>query len=105
MNNYNYGYQPQFTTDKKYVTSVDDALSRVASPNTIYAYFLQDESGVIEITTDMYGRKYPKLRLFAKEEPTKQPTDFITRAEFDDLKAKLDGLTTKKKAVKDNEVE
>lgn len=44
MNNFNYGYQPQFTSNKIYVANVDDAVTRLASFNTIMAYFLQDES-------------------------------------------------------------
>ena len=105
MNNFNYGYQPQFTSNKIYVANVDDAVTRLASFNTIMAYFLQDESGIVEVTTEMYGKKYPKIIPFAKQEATKQPTDFITRAEFDDFRSKLDGLTTKKKAVKENDAE
>lgn len=100
-----YGYQPQFTTNKNYVTSVEDALARFATNNTIMAYFLQDESGVVEVTTDMYGKKYPKVIRYSKEEQKKQPTDFITRAEFDELSSKIERLSKKKAVKEDDEVE
>ena len=99
----NYGYQPQFTTNKIYVTSPEDALSRFASYNTIMVYFLQDESTLFEVTTDAQGKKYLKTRKLTDIEPvTQQNAQFVTREEFDGLKAKIDGLTKSKKVGKDD---
>ena len=108
MNNYNYGYgyQPQFSSNKLYVTSVEDALGRYAGYNTIIAYFLQDESGVVEVTTDMYGKKYSKIRKLTDVEPAttakpKKKADYVTRAEFDEFKSKFN----KDKEVEDDDIE
>lgn len=87
----NYGYQPM--TNKNYVTSGEDALSRFASPNTIMVYFLQDESTLFEVTCDMVGKKTIKTKRIVDVEPAKT-TEFITRAEFDKFKAQF----TKEKA-------
>lgn len=55
-----YGYQSygatQPTTNKIYVTSLEDAMARYAGPNSTMIYVLQDESTVFEIYTDLQGR-------------------------------------------------
>ena len=103
MANYNNPYfQP--TSYKIYVANADDALSRFASPNTIIPYWTQDDKYVYEVYTDFQGRKnIREFQLLPVEKP-KQNTEFITREEFNGLMSKLDNLT-KKKAVKDNDIE
>ena len=63
-NNYGYnsypanpGYQVQPTTNKIYVTSLEDAIQRYASPNSTMIYVLRDESVIFEIYTDIQGKK------------------------------------------------
>lgn len=119
-NNYggtNYYTQPQTQqqplTNKIYVTSAEDALSRFASPNTVTAYFLQDESAVFEVTTDIQGKKNLRVRKLTDvaEETKKQniPVDYVTREEFDDFRTKLEkamGATAKikkKEVINDDE--
>lgn len=102
MNNNPY-FQP--TNYKIFVANVDDAISRFAAPNTIIPYFTQDEKGLIEVYTDFQGRKnIREFQLLPVQKP-KQTGDYITREEFNNLITKLDNLTTKKKAVKENELE
>lgn len=94
-------YQQQFQntvsaqqplTNKIYVVSQEDALSRFSNPNTVTAYFLQDESGIVEVTTDTMGKKNAVLRQFIKPKDEQKPVvvDYITRDEFDDFRAKLE---------------
>jgi len=94
-------------TNKIYVTSAEDALSRFASPNTINVFFLQDESMIFEVTTDIQGKKNIRSRKLVDVQPQKQTTaDYVTRAEFDELKSKLDSAlqsqSKSKKVVTDN---
>lgn len=93
---------PQFMTNKIYVTSVDDALSRFANPNTITAYFLQDESAIFEVTTDIQGKKKVKIRTLTdreadRDEKEASSIEYITRSEFEDLRGKIDGILNEKK--------
>lgn len=110
MNNYygyqnGYGYQgqsvnnfapPQPTTNKIYVTSLEDAMARYAGPNSTMIYVLQDESAVFEIYTDMQGKKVPKVRRLVEITPEQSAGagngDFVRRAEFDALVKKIEAL-------------
>lgn len=82
--------------NKIYVTSLDDAMARFSSPNTIITYTLQDESTEFEITTDLSGKKYPKI--FTRTEKTGQETakqpavDYVTREEFEGIQGKIRAL-------------
>lgn len=102
---YPYGYyQPNYVsqqqqpmTNKIYVTSAEDALSRFAAPNTVTVYFLQDESTIFEVATDFQGKKNIRTRKLSDVEPQKQAEapsadNFITRKEFDDFKSKLESI-------------
>lgn len=107
MNNYygyqnGYGYQgqsvnnfapPQPTTNKIYVTSLEDAMARYAGPNSTMIYVLQDESVVFEIYTDLQGKKVPKVRKLVEFAPEQSGGDFVRRAEFDALAKKIETLT------------
>lgn len=82
--------------NKIYVTSLDDAMARFSSPNTVITYTLQDESTEFEITTDVSGKKYP--RVFIRTEKTAQESakhpavDYVTREEFNGLRGKIQAL-------------
>lgn len=111
MNNYfgyqnGYGYQgqsannfapPQPTTNKIYVTSLEDAMARYAGPNSTMIYVLQDESTVFEIYTDLQGKKVPKVRKLVDFVPEQSAGagggDFVRRAEFEALAKKIEALT------------
>ena len=109
--NYNSPYaQPQSPmTNKIYVTSSEDALSRFAIPNTITVYFLQDESTLFEVVTDVQGKKNIRARKLVDIAPQKEEksedkapmNNYITREEFDEFKATLATKNTKKKVVDD----
>ena len=102
-----YGYQPsanpvyapvqqaQPTTNKIYVTSLEDALQRYALPNSTMLYVLQDESMIFEVFTDMQGKKVPKVKKLVDFAPEGDGGGFVSRAEFDELKQKFEAFTTK----------
>lgn len=93
-NNYNnYSVNNQPMTNKIYVTSVEDALARYANPNTTMVYYLQDESQLFEVTTDIQGKKGVKIRKIVDCVPEPPPSkDYITRDEFTELQNKVKEL-------------
>lgn len=107
MNYYGNNFTP--TTNKIYVTGRDDAMTRFSQPNTIMAYFSQDEKTIYEVTTDNFGRKI--IDEFERTKKNVEVADeYIKRTEFDELKEKLERIesiltsNSKKKAVtKDDE--
>lgn len=95
--------QTQPTTNKIYVTSLEDALARFASPNSITVYHLQDESGEIEIATDGFGKKNYKIYKRAEFQPTeansgKQP-QYLTAEYANGLEQQLQGLESRLKLL------
>ena len=94
-----YGYQSfaaQPQTNKIYVTSLEDAMARYASPNSTMIYVLQDESILFEIYTDMQGKKVPRVRRLAEyvaeQGNTAPAADYVKREEFDALVKKFEAL-------------
>lgn len=96
------GYQPavtpsyptvQPTTNKIYVTSLEDAMQRYASPNSTMIYVLQDESAMFEIYTDPQGKKLPRVRKFVEEISDNPSSEYVSRSEFNELKAKIEAMT------------
>lgn len=85
---------PQYTTNKLYVASVQDAITRYAMPNTVILYTLQDESAVIEVTTDAQGKKTPRVRLLSDEPVKTEQIEYVSRQEFDALRAEVQKLTS-----------
>ena len=85
------------STNKVFVVSLDDALSRFSSPNSVMLYVLQDETMVFEVYTDEQGKKSFKARQLV-DAPTQDGTngakggDFVSRQEFDELKAMVEAL-------------
>lgn len=103
--------QPQapFRTNKVFVTSLDDALSRYAEPNSDMIYLHQDENLLFEIKTDMQGRKVYKALKFEEyspqpNTPTEETNNYVTREEFEKLQAEINSLKSKRKS-KEIEVE
>lgn len=71
---------PQIRTNKIFVTSLDDALSRYADPNTIIVYHNQDDRHIYEITTDLQGKKAYKtfvLADFSAQEKKKEEEGLV----------------------------
>lgn len=107
---YNGGYQPTPSygsqgnpsppaTNKIFVVSAEDALSRYAQPNSVMFYIQQDESVAYEVFTDMQGKKAIKARQLTEftPSPAESPVgDFVSRKEFDELKAAFDKFLTEK---------
>lgn len=105
MNN---GIQPQMTPpqatqqvvsgNKIYVTNLQDALSRFASPNTTISYTTQDEKYVIDVFTDGQGKKtyqvFERTPYTPNEEkaPLEQQAtnNFVTKDDFVGLEKRLD---------------
>lgn len=81
------------TTNKVYVVSLEDALSRFSTPNTVMIYILQDDSAVFEIFTDEQGRKaYKAKKLVDIQEQPNGGGDLVTRQEFEELKKAIEAM-------------
>lgn len=92
--NYNIGNNmqaPQPSTNKIYVVSADDALSRFASPNSIMIYMQQDETTLYEVYTDSQGKKEIRARALTDCAKT-PPVEYATKEEFNDLKKIVDEM-------------
>ena len=90
-----YGAQPQQTppsTNKIYVVSAEDAMSRYAQPYTLMLYIQQDETVVYEVYTDMQGKKAIRARQLVDAPVESKGGEFVTRGEFDGLKALVEKL-------------
>lgn len=100
-----YGTQPQQTppsTNKIYVVSADDAMSRYAQPNTVMFYILQDETMVFEVFTDMQGKKAIRARQLTDAPAEPKHTEQVTRQEFEALRATVERLINPIKEVAEN---
>ena len=82
---------PQPSTNKIYVVSADDALSRFASPNSIMIYMQQDETTLYEVYTDSQGKKEIRARTLTDCAKT-PPVEYATKNEFDELKKIVEEL-------------
>lgn len=100
-----YGAQPQQTppsTNKIYVVSAEDAMSRYAQPNTVMFYVQQDETMVYEVYTDMQGKKAIRARQLLDAPTEPKPTEQVTRQEFDALRATVERLINPTKEAIEN---
>ncbi len=79
-------------TNKIYVVSAEDAMSRYAQPNTIMLYVRQDESEIYEVYTDGQGKKAIRVRRLTDAPAEPKGGEFVTRSEFDSLKAMVEKL-------------
>ena len=82
------------TTNKVFVVSIEDALSRFSAPNSVMLYILQDETMAFAVYTDEQGKKAFKAKQLV-DAPTQDGTkggDFVSRQEFDELKALVEAL-------------
>ena len=101
--NYPYGggynapnYQAvQPTTNKIYVTSIEDAMQRYASPNSTMIYVLQDESVLFEVYTDPQGKKMPRVKKLVDFTPESGGGGYVSHTEFEELKNKLEAFISK----------
>lgn len=110
LGNYSYptyqgnNYQPQQAqpimpkTNKVFVTSLDDALSRAVEPNSESIYLHQDKNIIFDVKTDMQGRKTWKAYEFKEYiEQEKAPVssqesqgkDFVSKEEFEAFKGEI----------------
>lgn len=94
---------PQLRTNKVFVTSLEDALSRYAEPNTLMIYRHQDEKFEYEIMTDAQGKKTYKtieLKEYSVVEKGKETkTDTKTSDEINSLKGRISALEEKLKTM------
>lgn len=98
FNNYNLRYNMMPKTNKIYVTSLEDALSRPCDYNTEIVYFHQDQPLMIEVITDGRGIKSYNLYDFTPKRQDKQKEDFVPRSEYESL---VKDFTVLKTFVKD----
>ena len=81
----------QPSTNKIYVVSADDALSRFASPNSVMIYMQQDETTLYEVYTDSQGKKEIRARALTDCEKEKT-VEYVTKEDFDNLKKIVDEI-------------
>lgn len=129
----NYGYQPQYQpqaqmpvqspqaspqqpaqpqmqvqSNKIFVTSIEDAMTRMAMPNSEVVYLHQDKPLLFEIRTDAQGKKTPfvyDIVPHREEQPKEQPkVDYVSREEFDglyeqikEIRGTIESLATRRK--------
>ncbi len=67
----------QPTTNKIYVTSLEDAMQRYASPNSTMIYVLQDENALFEIYTDPQGKKFRRSKSLWSSLPRPRAADTL----------------------------
>lgn len=79
-------------TNKIYVVSAEDAMSRYAQPNTVMLYVQQDESAIYEVYTDGQGKKAIRARRLTDAPAENKGGEFVTRGEFDSLKAMVEKI-------------
>ena len=103
---------PQLKTNKIFVTSLEDALSRYAEPNSIMVYRHQDEKMEFEVITDSQGKKNYKTLVLADYSPVNAQSgggsNIISAEEFEGFKSRLNAIESevfknKKQEKKDNE--
>ncbi len=83
--------QMQPSTNKIFVVSAEDAMSRYAQPNSVMVYLLQDESTLFEVYTDGQGKKGIRTRTLVDAQPDK-PVEYATRSELEELKKMIENL-------------
>nr|DAQ99480.1 MAG TPA: hypothetical protein [Caudoviricetes sp.] len=81
----------QPTSNKLFVVSAEDALSRFAAPNSIMIYLLQDESTLFEVYTDGQGKKSIRARTLT-DAAQEAPVEYATKAELEELKKAIDSI-------------
>lgn len=86
--------QPQPASNKIYVTSQEDALSRFSDPGSVMVYIKQDESQEYEVTTDYQGRKsivvYSRT---AAQSNASGMQEYVTAEQFRALEGKFEALS------------
>lgn len=87
-------------TNKLFVTSLDDALSRPSERNSVMIYLHQDEPLLFEIVTDLYGKKSVTAYSIkvAENKPVQDKSAidisvFATREELSALQEKISAIT------------
>ena len=108
FNNWNYqstqnptygNYQSPINTNKIYVTSLDDALSRPAPRQSEMVYFHQDANEFYVVKTDVDGRKswigFPYLM------PNQDARTPATKADLQELISRIEKLEGKGEVVTD----
>lgn len=81
----------QPSTNKWFVVSAEDAMSRYAQPNSVMIYLLQDESTLYEVYTDGQGKKGIRVRTLSDAQPEK-PVEYATKSELEELKKMIEGM-------------
>lgn len=100
---------PPPKTNKIFVTSLEEALSRFSEPNSEIIYLHQDQPLLFEIKTDAQGRKGYKTYQLADyaapqaQQPKQDLSAYVTREEFEAFKVKMEEITNKpEKEEKEN---
>lgn len=86
------GYMNQYT-NKIFVTSRDDALSRSNQFNTVMMYVHQDTGNIIEVAVDAFGvKQIREFKTILVEEPKNESSNYEERIKaLEEQIAKLTG--------------
>lgn len=96
---------PQMNTnipELQYVASAEGTDSITIPPNKSAVYFNQNVDEFYIISSDASGNRVRSDFTFKPKEKEK-PKEYVTREEFDALKSKLEGKTTKRTTTKGEE--
>ena len=96
--------QLQPKTNKIWVTSVEDALSKSVELNSEYVYLHQDKPLLIEVKTDSQGRKTTRVMELkdyidnsndTSNAKKNSPNNFVSKEELESVKAEIQALKEK----------
>lgn len=89
-------------SNKIFVTSIDDALSRYADPNSEMIYLNQDKPLLYEVKTDSQGRKMvntynitPSVEKTGAGTANVDMSSYVTKTEFEALQGQIKALEDK----------
>lgn len=85
-----YSYNSQVTSNIIRVVSLDDAIMRTPNRPCDMVYFNQDKDEFYRVRVDLYGKK--TWGVFPFTSPNLPDVTPVTRAEYNDLVAKVDAL-------------
>lgn len=79
-------------TNKIYVTSFEEAMSKYAEPNSIMVYLHQNQPIFYEVTTDQYGRKTGTTYEYKIYAPVETKVDYATQDQLKELSEKIEEI-------------
>lgn len=108
MGNYQVQQPAPMKTNKIFVTSLEDALSRYAEPNSVMVYRHQDEKMEFEVITDAQGKKNYKTLVLsdysAVQGDNAPQTGILSQENYNALERRIEALESKLSSISKNEI-